>query len=55
MFSQVEIQDFLTTHGIGLGLKISKLIVEELGGQIYFKTEIGKGTVFTIRLPLRQQ
>lgn len=37
--------------GNGLGLYMSKAIVETLGGTISFTSETGKGTVFTITLP----
>jgi signal transduction histidine kinase len=38
--------------GLGLGLYISKQIVEGHGGEIYFKTALGKGTTFIVELPL---
>lgn len=37
--------------GTGLGLNISKGLVELLGGKIAFKSEFGKGTEFTVYLP----
>ncbi len=37
--------------GMGLGLSISKNIVEYLGGNISFRTTYGKGTQFTVTLP----
>jgi signal transduction histidine kinase len=48
--------DFVTTkrRGLGLGLAISKKIVEQLGGTIGVASEVGVGTTFTIRFPLTQ-
>lgn len=38
--------------GTGLGLAITKKLVDQLGGTIHFQSESGKGTTFTITLPL---
>jgi signal transduction histidine kinase len=38
--------------GIGLGMAISKTFVEGHGGSIEVQSEIGKGTTFTVRLPI---
>ncbi len=37
--------------GAGLGLAISKEMIEALGGKIEVISEVGKGTVFTVSLP----
>ena len=45
---------FITTkhRGLGLGLCISKEVIKAHHGTIDVSTELGKGTTFTIRLPL---
>ena len=49
-------EPFLTTKetgkGVGLGLAVSKSIVERHGGTIEVKSEFGKGTSFKVELPI---
>ena len=46
--------DFVTTkrRGLGLGLAISKKIVEQLGGTIAVTSQVGLGSTFSLRFPL---
>ncbi|BDQ33480.1 sensor histidine kinase [Pseudodesulfovibrio portus] len=41
------------TGGTGLGLSITYGLVQELGGTMAVESEVGKGTVFTITMPLK--
>ncbi|MFR8049848.1 response regulator [Fusicatenibacter sp.] len=43
------------TQGTGLGMAITKNIVDMMGGTIEVQTEQGKGTEFIVRLPFRVQ
>jgi signal transduction histidine kinase len=45
--------EYVTTkrRGLGLGLAICKRIVEQLDGTITVKSEVGRGTEFTLRFP----
>ena len=46
-------EDFVTTkrRGLGLGLAISKRIVEQLDGTITVESAVGSGTSFTLQFP----
>ena len=49
--------DYVTTkrRGLGLGLAISKRIVEQLDGTITVDSEVGRGTSFTLRFRARDR
>lgn len=40
-------------EGSGLGLAITKGLVEQLGGKIGLQSEVGKGSIFTVEIPLQ--
>jgi two-component system, NtrC family, sensor kinase len=52
-------QPFFTTKeagkGTGLGLSISYTIIKKLGGRLMVASELGKGTAFTIYLPILRE
>lgn len=50
-FFQVESSSTKRYEGTGLGLSIAKAYVELLGGEIWFNSESGKGSVFCFSIP----
>lgn len=51
-FAQADSSDTRQQGGTGLGLKISKTLVEKMGGRMGFDTELGTGTSFWFQMPL---
>lgn len=54
-FFRVSNQIQQASKGTGLGLYISKSIVEKLGGKIWVESEMGKGSKFSFTLPLAEK
>ena len=50
-FAQADGSSARKTQGSGLGLSITKSIIEAFGGTLAFQTETGKGTTFFFDLP----
>jgi signal transduction histidine kinase len=53
-FSQITSADMAKHEGTGLGLYLSKKLVKLLGGEVTAQSEFGRGSVFTMTLPLRE-
>lgn len=51
-FSRLGTERVRQTEGTGLGLHLSQKLAQQLGGCIEARSELGKGSVFTLQLPL---
>ena len=45
-------ENALLSQGTGIGLNIIKGHVDNLGGEVYFKSKLNKGSAFTVELPI---
>lgn len=52
-FTQIETGTTRTRGGMGLGLSIAQRMANTLGGDIVVSSEVGAGSTFTVRVPLR--
>ncbi len=53
-YDKIFVPNFTTKNsGSGLGLAMVKQIVNAHQGEIYFSSEVGKGTIFTVELPFQ--
>ena len=52
-FTQVDQSTTRQKGGAGLGLPVSRRLAHLLGGELLVDSELGKGSTFTLRLPIR--
>ena len=53
-FYQVDLQEANTQKGTGIGLALSKELVQLMEGAIKVESQVAKGTTFSITLPIKQ-
>ena len=53
-FHQVDASSTRKYQGVGIGLTLTKELVEKHGGELSVKSELGTGTCFTVQLPIKQ-
>ena len=53
-FWQADTSSQRKYHGVGIGLALVKELVEVQGGTVGVSSQVGRGSVFTVRLPYRE-
>ena len=52
-FVQVDARLTRTQEGVGLGLAISRDLARGMGGDLFVKSTLGKGSTFTVSMPVQ--
>jgi signal transduction histidine kinase len=47
-FNKLDENASMNKHGVGLGLSISKKLIEQMGGNLRVESALGLGSTFTI-------
>ncbi len=50
-FSRLNIEKTTTIKGTGIGLTLTKQLIDLMGGKLQVQSEVGKGSCFTVSLP----
>jgi signal transduction histidine kinase len=53
--TNAEFLEDADVSGVGLGLYLGRNVMEQMGGRISVKSEVGRGSTFTLHLPLWNQ
>ena len=53
--TNAEFLEDADVSGVGLGLYLAKNVMERMGGRITVRTEVGRGSTFTLHLPLWEE
>jgi signal transduction histidine kinase len=51
-FRQGDGSETRSQGGVGIGLSLAKRLIEEMGGSLAVESEIGRGTTFSLLLPI---
>jgi signal transduction histidine kinase/ligand-binding sensor domain-containing protein/DNA-binding response OmpR family regulator len=54
LYYQVSVSESMKVTGSGIGLSLVKEVVNAHGGDVSVSSELGKGSVFTIKVPIKQ-
>jgi two-component system sensor histidine kinase SenX3 len=50
--TDAELLEDADVSGVGLGLYLGRNVMEQMGGRISVKSEVGRGSTFTLHLPV---